>query len=78
MVLKDSGWVKTSVMAQALGIHPDTLRRKWADPVAGFLREDEHWRKGPHHNSVRMWRAATVLTAAQKQGYTLPTAVEVQ
>ena len=76
MVLKDSGWVKTSVMAHALGIHPDTLRRKWADPNGGFLQENVHWCKGPHRNSVRMWRAATVVTAAQSQGYTLPTSVE--
>ena len=54
-------WLTTSRAAQALGVHPVTLRRKRDD---GYLKHGFHFRKiGDARNSQYVWNINTVLEA---------------
>jgi hypothetical protein len=63
-------WLRTPAAARALSVRPETLKRIWAHPQEGFLKEGVHWRRGgPHPNSSRAWNLEACLAAKAAQGY---------
>ena len=64
-------WATTRAAAEALGVSAQTLKRSWAHPEQGFLREGVHWVRGRHGNSSRGWDIEKCRSAMQAQGHLL-------
>ncbi len=61
-----SPWLPTGKAAQALGCSPDSLKR-YADRDE-FLINGQHWRRGPHKNTPRVWNIEACKKEIQRQG----------
>ncbi len=59
-------WLPTGQAARLLGCSSDTLKR-YADRDE-FLIDGQHWRRGPHLNSPRVWNIRACQQALHWQG----------
>ena len=62
-------WVTTKDAERILGIKRNTLKRNYANPSTGFLKEGTHWRSGMYHNSTKYWEINACKDTLLKQGY---------
>lgn len=62
-------WVTTPAAARLLGVKADTLKRSYAHPETGFLKEGKHWRRGLYHNSPRGWDVEACRKEMEGQGF---------
>jgi len=63
-----SEWLPTPEAARALGISPDTLKRR-RDHVGGYLSQGRHWRlKTESANSAILWRVDLIRAELDKRG----------
>ncbi len=62
-------WVRTSDAERILGVNRRTLKRAYAHPDNGFLKEGVHWKRGMYFNSSVTWNVTACKQALLKQGY---------
>jgi hypothetical protein len=59
-------WLPTGLATRTIGVSADTLKR-YADQDQ-FLIEGQHWRRGPHQNSPRVWHVPSCIEAMAYRG----------
>lgn len=66
MSLPFEQWLPTGAAALALGCSADTLKRYAKRDE--FLVEGTHWRRGPYHQSPKIWNFPACQQAIQYRG----------
>lgn len=66
-------WLPTKAAAKALGVSPDTLKRR-RESVGGFLENGRHYSLGPCRNSPITWSVERCREAFNYRGIRARTA----
>ena len=65
--MKTELWLPTKAAAKALGVSPDTLKRR-RESVGGFLENGRHYSLGPCRNSPITWSVERCREAFNYRG----------
>ena len=65
--MREELWLPTAAAAKALGVSPDTLKRR-RETSGGFLENRTHYVVGPAKNSPIVWRVESCREAFNARG----------